>query len=65
LLVGVVEQGDQLLAGEGPFAHVGLGVSNVHGGVPLVDHLDRVGAKPLLALGGGRAGPGRAGVRGG
>jgi hypothetical protein len=50
LLVGVVEQGDQLLAGERAFTGVGLRVGDVHSGVPLMHHLDRVGAEPLLAL---------------
>ena len=50
LLVGVVEEGLQLVPGERALARVGLVVLDVHRGVPLVDHLDRMGAEPLLAL---------------
>jgi hypothetical protein len=46
----VVEQGDQLLAGERALAGVGLRVGEVHRGVPLVHHLNRVDAEPLLTL---------------
>jgi hypothetical protein len=46
----VVEQGDQFLAGERALAGIGLRVGDVHGGVPLVHHLDRVGAEALLTL---------------
>jgi hypothetical protein len=53
LLIGAIEQGDQLLAGERPLARVGLGIGigDVYGGVPLVHHLDWMRAEPLLALG--------------
>ena len=52
LLVGVVEQRLQLIEGERPLARVGLVLLDVHRGVPLMDHLDRVGAEPRLALAG-------------
>jgi hypothetical protein len=46
----VIEQGNQLLAGERPLAGVGLRVRHVHRGVPLVHDLHRVSAKALLTL---------------
>ena len=50
--VGVVEEGLQLVEGERALDRVALGLLHVHGGVPLVHHLDRVGAEPGLALAG-------------
>jgi hypothetical protein len=58
LVVGVVEEGLQLIQGERALDRVALGLLDVHGGVPLVHHLDRVGAEPRFAL----AGPAVGGV---
>jgi hypothetical protein len=46
----VVEEGLQLLHGERALERVGLGLLGVHGRVPLVDDLDRVGPEPALTL---------------
>jgi hypothetical protein len=50
LLVGVVEQANQLGPGERSLTGVRFGIGHVHRGVPLVHNLDRVGAETLLAL---------------
>jgi hypothetical protein len=46
----VVRRGDEFLAGERPLPRVGLGVGDVHRGVPLVTDLDRMRPEPALAL---------------
>ena len=46
----MVEEGLQLVERERAFDRVALGLLDVHGGVPLVHHLDRMGAEPGLAL---------------
>ena len=52
--VGVVEEGLQLLQGERPLGRVGFGLL-AHGRVPLVDHLDGVGAEAALAASWGQS----------
>ena len=49
-MVGPVEERLQFVPGECPLGRVGLGLLDVDGGIPLVNDLDRMGAKPLLAL---------------